>query len=280
MIKKIDLHAYATAFPQYIIPHIDGSRFMSAQELLAQQEKLNIDFSVLQTILSPEGQRAKLGSENCKHIASQFPAQLGWFCGMDPRMGCFRDDTDFTPLFDFFIAAGAKGVGEIAPSLYVDDAMTENLLSWCAKYRMPALVRYTYYYGAGSGTFDDRGFPRTERILEKYPQLRLIACGEGFWAEYGDSLFRLMEKHPNLCCVISGKDAADALMQDAETATAFLERFADQIYYGTGMKSAADTYPYKLDHFLTELAESGKLNISAYEKIVRKNAQLLLGNNT
>lgn len=276
MIKKIDLHAHATAFPQYILPHADGSRFLSAQELLAQQEQLNIEYSVLQTVLAPEGQRAKLGSENCKHIVTQNPERLGWFCGIDPRMGRFRDDTDFTPLFDFFMAAGAKGVGEIAPSIYVDDAMTDNLFSYCEKYRMPALVRYTYYYGSGSGTFDDKGLRRTERMLQKHPELCLIACGEGFWESFGTAMPELLERYSNFRCVLSGKEAADVLMADAASAAAFLERFADQIYYGTGMRSAKETYPYALDAFLTELVETGKLSVSAYEKIVRKNAEALL----
>lgn len=276
MIKKIDMHCYVTAFPQYAAPHKNGGRFMSDREQIAFQERLNIDFGVVVPILSPEGQWMKLGSENCKHITVQNPGRFTWFCGIDPRMGRFQDNTEFTPLFEFFMAAGAKGVGEIAPSIYVDDAMMDNLFSWCEKYNMPALVRYTHCYGSGSGTYDDKGLRRTEIMLRNHPKLHLIGSYEGLWAEFPEVLPRLMETYSNMHCVISGKAAADALMADADTAANFLETFADRIYYGTAAYSEKDTYPFALDIFLTELVESGKLSADAYKKIVRYNAGKLL----
>ena len=276
MIKKIDLHCYVTAFPQYAAPHKDGGRFMSAQEQIAFQDKLNIDYGVIVPILSPEGQWMKLGSENCKHITVQYPDRFTWFCGIDPRMGRFQDNTDFTPLLEFFTAAGAKGVGEIAPSIYVDDAMTDNLFSWCEKYEMPALVRYTHYYGSGSGIYDDKGLRRTENMLNAHPKLHFIGSYEGLWAEYPTVLPHLMERCSNMHCVISGKAAAEALMDNGDTAARFLECFSNRIYYGTAAYSDRESYPFELDAFLTELVKSGKLTETAYERIVRYNAEKLL----
>lgn len=275
-MKKIDLHCYVTAFPQYAAPHKNGSRFMSAEEQIAFQNKLNIEYSVVIPILSPEGQWTKLGSENCKHISVQHPDRFLWFCGVDPRMGNFRDNTDFTPLLGFFKEKGALGVGEVAPALYIDDPMVDNLFSWCETYAMPALVRYTHFYGWGSGVFDDRGLRRTEAMLIKHPNLRLLGTYDGLWAEYPDSLERLMEKYPNMSAVLSGKAAADALLADPERAASFLERFAAQLCYGTAACSVTDTYPFALDSFLTGLVSSGKLSASAYAKIIRQNAEALL----
>lgn len=275
-MKKIDLHCYVTAFPQYAAPHKNGSRFMSAEEQIAFQNKLNIEYSAVIPILSPEGQWMKLGSENCKHISVLHPDRFLWFCGVDPRMGNFRDDTDFKPLLGFFREKGALGVGEIAPSLYIDDPMVDNLFSWCEVYFMPALVRYTHFYGSGSGVFDDKGLRRTEAMLKKHPKLRLLGCYEGLWAEYPDSLERLLEKSPNMSAVLSGKAAAEALLADPARAASFLERFADQLYYGTAACSEADTYPLALDSLLSELVSSGRLSESAYAKIIRKNAEALL----
>ena len=275
-MKKIDLHCYVTAFPQYAAPHKTGGRFMSAEEQIAFQEQLDIEYSVVVPILSPEGQWMKLGSENCKHITVQHPDRFRWFCGIDPRMGSFRDDTDFTSLLDFFKEKGALGVGEIAPSLYIDDAMMDNLFSWCENFHMPVLVRYTHYYGSGSGTFDDKGLKRTEAMLQKYQKLWLLGSYDGLWAEYPDSLETLMEKCRNMSVVLSGKAAADALLRDPDRAVAFLERFADRIYYGTAVYSKSDTYPFTLDAFLSELVSSGRLSESAYAKIIRQNAESLL----
>ena len=275
-MKKIDLHCYVTAFPQYAAPHKTGGRFMSAEEQIAFQKQLDIEYSVVMPILSPEGQWMKIGSENCKYISAQHPDRFRWFCGVDPRMGNFRDDTDFTPLLAFFKEKGALGVGEVAPSLYIDDPMVENLFAWCEKHTMPVLVRYTHFYGSGSGTFDDKGLRRTESILKRHPNLRLLGSYDGLWAEYPDSLEILMEKCRNMSVVLSGKAAADALLRDADRAAAFLERFADQLYYGTAAYSGAETYPLALNTFLSDLVSSGKLSASAYTKIIRKNAESLL----
>ena len=276
MMKKIDMHSYVTAFPQYVAPHADGSRFLSAEEQIALQEKLNIDISVLTTIIAPEGQWAKLGSENCKHVATQNPDRFQWFCGIDPRMGGFRDNTKFDSILGQFIAMGAKGVGEIAASIYVDDAMMDNLFSYCEQFNMPTLVRYTRYYGSGRGTYDDKGLRRTENMLRAHPKLQLICCGEGFWDEYDAELSALMRRCSNLCCVISGEEAAAALMRDADKAASFLEAFSDRIYYGTAVRSVNDTYPFALDAFLTMLVESSRLSREAWERIMRRNAEILL----
>ena len=276
-MKKIDIHSYVTAFPQYALPHKDGSRFMSAEEQMEFQKKLDIEKSVLVSIISPEGQRQKLGSENNKHIVTQNPESFEWFCGIDPRMGGFKDNAKYDPLFDPFVEMGACGVGEIAPSIYIDDHMTENLLAYCEKYNMPALVRYTYCYGNGAGTFDDEGLIRTVAFLKRHPKLKFIGSYEGIWGEFKSTLPECLRSCDNFCIDTAGKTAADALMQDVDYTVSFLNEFADRIYYGTGAYSANDTYPFELDKFLGELIQSGKLNVSAYEKIIRKNAEKLLG---
>ena len=129
---------------------------------------------------------------------------------------------------------------------------------------------------AGSGTFDDKGLKRTEAMLQKYQKLWLLGSYDGLWAEYPDSLETLMEKCRNMSVVLSGKAAADALLRDPDRAVAFLERFADRIYYGTAVYSKSDTYPFTLDAFLSELVSSGRLSESAYAKIIRQNAESLL----
>ncbi len=276
-MKKIDLHAYVTAFPQYALPHKDGNRFMSADEQKAFQKKLDIEKSVLVSVLSPEGQWQKLGSENNKHIVTQNPENFVWFCGIDPRMGGFADHTQFDPLFEALMEFGACGVGEVAPGIYIDDPMTENFFGYCAKYHMPALVRYTYYQGSGAGTFDDAGLSRTMALLKRNPELKLIGSYEGIWSEFKTALPQCLRNCANLYVDTAGKAAADALMQDADYTAAFLNEFADRVYYGTGAYSKNDTYPFELDKFLKELVENGKLKTSAYEKMIRKNAEKLLG---
>jgi hypothetical protein len=62
-IKKIDIHAHATGFPQYAAPNIDGYRMVCAEEILSFYDKLNVEKGVLLPLISPEAQWLQIGVE-------------------------------------------------------------------------------------------------------------------------------------------------------------------------------------------------------------------------
>jgi len=287
-MKKIDFHCHVTAFPQYIVPHTDGSRHLSAEEQITKHNALGVTCGILQTKLAPECLHAKLGSENCKHLTVQYPDHFRWFCGVDPRMGGFRDNANFTWLLNQFKSMGAVGVGEVAASLYIDDPMMQNLIFHCMKNGMPVLLRYTKYCGAGSGTYDDLGLRRTKTVLRKYPGALFIVCGAGIWDEFactgeespadGDqgALFALMRSCENLHCDLSGPEFLAAAEAYPHLCIRFLREFSDRLYYGSAAQSAKDTSGEKLDALLSSLAEKNILPQEDYENIVYKNAAALL----
>ena len=121
IIKKIDIHAHAVAFPDFIPPHrATGQRFLTAEELIAIYNDLNIEMGVLLPIGSPEAQPAPMTGEACAYIASRHPDRFVWFCGVDPRTGENSASTDLSYYLNHYKSLGAKGLGELTAQLYAD----------------------------------------------------------------------------------------------------------------------------------------------------------------
>ena len=67
-------------------------------------------------------------------------------------------------------------------------------------------------------------------------------------------------------------------MRDPEFAAKFIEEFADRIFYGIDSCTFnRDTFPYTFDAWLTKMVEDKMVSQENYEKIIRKNAERILG---
>lgn len=303
LVKKIDIHAHAVAFPQYFPRHWNSTsekptRFLSCEELFAFYDELNIEKGVLLPLIAPEGQPAPMTSEACKYLADQYPERLLWFCNVDPQAGRNAPDMDLSYLINHYKALGALGVGELTSQLYADDPMVDNLFSHCEACDMPVTIHISAGFGNindnGYGIVDEIGLPRIEKMLQKHKNLKLIGHSQLFWAEIsGDlteetrkgyptgrvtegTLTRLMRTYENLYCDLSAGSGSNAMMRDPEFAAKFLEEFSDRILYGCDICHVYNTFQYNFDTFLTNLCKEGKLSEENYRKIVRKNAIRLL----
>ena len=90
------------------------------------------------------------------------------------------------------------------------------------------------------GIVDEIGLPRIERVLKKFPDLKLIGHSQPFWAEMSADLteetrnayptgkvtpgrlVQLMHECENLYCDLSAGSGGNALMRDPEHAVQFL----------------------------------------------------------
>ena len=70
-IKKIDIHAHATAFPDYYPKLFKGEGYMSAPELIEEMDALGIEKSVLLPLTTAEGQFTPLSTEETKFLVDQ-----------------------------------------------------------------------------------------------------------------------------------------------------------------------------------------------------------------
>jgi len=295
--KKIDLHAHVAPFPQWSPLYYNRDyRVISAEELMAAYDTLDIERGVLLPIVSPEGTHVIYSNEWCIYIAEKYPDRFSWFCNVDPR-GINNDagTSDFSYLLEHYKKFGAKGVGEMTSNLYVDDPKMDNLFSHCEEVEMPVLFHLSPAVGYRYGMVDDLGLPRLEKMLKKHPKLQFIGHSQLFWSEMSADnteeirtgyptgkvtpgrLIHLMREYENLTCDLSAGSGLNALRRDTENAISFLTEFQDRIYFGCDMGTATQTHPQMLCEFLDGLCEKGAISETVYRKVCRENAAGLLG---
>ncbi|MBQ8954742.1 MAG: amidohydrolase family protein [Clostridia bacterium] len=295
-IRKIDIHAHATAYPQLIPANYHtGGRFLGGDELIEMYDRLNIERGVLLPIVDSVAQWVSMTTENCKAVADAHPDRFSWFCGIDPRMGDHDAATPLAYLLNHYKALGARGVGELTTQLYADDPMMDNLFSALEECGLPVIIHIAPRFGGGYGIVDELGLPRIERMLKKHPDMTLIGHSQPFWAEISDDvtdenrngypqgrvregrLVKLLRDYGNLCCDLSAGSGMNAMTRDPEFAARFMEEFSDRVFYGCDICASFNTHPFKMDAFLTRLRTEGALSEENYRKIARGNAERLLG---
>lgn len=294
-IKKIDVHAHVTAYPD-LIPHFPrtGERFLSCQELLEFYDRLNIEKGVLLPLVAAEGQFAQLSNENSIIASRMHPDRFVWFCNVDPRAASNNENADLRYILEHYKALGARGMGELTAQLYADDPKIDNLFSACEECDFPVTIHISPRMGYWYGIVDELGLPRLESMLQKHPKLKVIGHSQPFWAEMSAGLteeqredyptgkvikgrvWELMSKYENLYCDLSADSGMSAMMRDPDNAAEFMHTFADRVLYGCDLCGYNYDGFIAFDQFLDNLVESGKLSEADYRKIVRENAIKIL----
>lgn len=293
---KIDIHAHASLFSDMIPPDSStGQPYCSGEQVLAFYDTLDIEKGVLLPIVSPEGAFATMSNEECKLIADRYPDRFVWFCNVDPRS--MRNDSTckLSYMLEHYQKMGAKGVGEVTANIYADDPKMQNLWSYCQQNGMPLLFHLSPKIGFNYGMVDDLGLPRLEKMLKKYPRLKVIGHSQPFWAEMSADLteetrnayptgkvtpgrlVQLMHECENLYCDLSAGSGGNALMRDPEHAVQFLNEFQDRILYGCDICAVGNTHPFPLRDFLDNLKKTGAISETVYRKVCRENACKILG---
>ena len=161
---------------------------------------------------------------------------------------------------------------------------------------MPVTIHMSPEVGYSYGVVDDPGLPLLEQVLAKFPDLKILGHSQTFWIEmsadaprdkegrnsWGDGPIvpggrvpALFEKYPNLYGDLSANSGSRAIMRDPEFGLAFLERYADRLFFATDMVNKDMVFP--LGAWLDEMVSCGRLSRGAYEKIVRENARRIFG---
>ena len=295
-IRKIDIHAHATPFPESTVPlkSRGGYRWISAEEVIGFYDKLDIEKGVLLPLNSSEYHADQFTSSGCKYIADKYPDRFLWFCGVDPRANGNTADADISELLNFYKSIGAKGAGELTAQLYADDPLMDNFFYHCAVCDMPVTIHIGTQFGGVYGILDELGLYRLEKMLAKYPKLKILGHSQPFWAEIGSDatnenrggapkgkikegrLIELLRKYPNLYCDCSAGSGMNALMRDPDFTERFFEEFSDRLLYGCDICHASNTHPYIFNEYLTKMREDKRISEENYYKFVRGNAIKLL----
>ena len=285
-MKKIDLHLHLTPFQ---IPKLGKLNLASGKNMLPHLEELGIEKGVLMS--SAEGGLPFGTNKANRKICAQLPDRYAWMCAVDPK--------GKEPVYDRlarFKAQGAIGVGELTTNRRLDDPFLQELFAAAERLELPVTIHMSPEVGYSYGVVDEPGLPLLEEVLRKYPKLKLLGHSQTFWIEMsadapkdregrnswgegpvvpGGRVPELFEKYPNLWGDLSANSGSRAIMRDPEFGLAFLETYADRLFFATDMVSKDMVFP--LGAWLDEMLAAGKLREETYEKIVRGNARRLFG---
>ncbi len=293
-IKKIDIHAHVTPFPEFAPKQLCGERFISAEELIKKYDELNIEKGVLLPIVSSEFQPEIFTSSDYAFIASKYPDRFLWFCGIDPRAYGHSEKADLSKLINHYKSLGAKGIGETTCQLYFDDPYMDNLLYHAPECDMPVTIHLAPKVGGYYGIVDDLGLVRLEKMLKKHKNLKILGHSTMFWSHISNDvtdatihtypvgkvkdgrLSCLLRDYEGLYCDMSAGSGANAFMRDEEYAVRFIEEFSDKLLYGCDICLSSQNFAVDFDKFLDKLVENGSLTLENYKKIVRENAIKIL----
>ena len=285
-MKKIDLHLHLTPFQ---IPKLGKMNLASAKNMIPHLEELGIEKGVL---MSSAEKGLPFGTNRSnRRICQKFPDRYAWMCAVDPK--------GREPVYDRlarFKSQGAIGVGELTVNRRLDDPFLTELFAAAEKLGMPVTIHMSPELGYSYGVVDDPGLPLLEAVLKKYPKLHILGHSQTFWIEMsadapktkegrnswgegkivpGGRVPELFEKYPNLWGDLSANSAGQAIMRDEEFGLAFLERYADRLFFATDMVNTDMVFP--LGGWLDEQLAAGRLSRRAYELICFGNAQREFG---
>lgn len=289
-IKKIDVHAHATPFPQFAPNLLTGEKLISPEELIKKYDELNIEKGILLPLTSGEYHPEQITSSDCAYTASRFPDRFLWFCGIDPRANGHDENANLSTLINHYKSLGAKGVGECTPQLYFDDKFMDNFLYHCAECDMPVTIHLAPKVGGYYGIIDDVGLYRMEKMLKKHKKLKILGHSAMFWSHIsGDVTFETLNSYPsgkvkegrlanllrdyeNLYCDFSACSGMNAITRDKEYGLRFLEEFADKVMYGCDICTNSQNFALDFDAILDEFVKDGSMSKENYYKFVRGNA--------
>ncbi len=285
-MQKIDLHLHLTPFQ---LPKLGKMNLTSAKNMLPHLQELGICKGVL---MSSAEKGLPFGTNRANQkICEKHPDHYAWMCTLKP---C--DPDRVYDRLAMYKARGAIGIGELTVNRRLDDAFLMALFAAAEKLDMPVTIHMSPEVGYSYGVVDDPGLPLLENALRMYPKLKILGHSQTFWIEmsgdaprekearnqWGDGpvlpggrVPELFAKYPNLYGDLSANSGSRAIMRDPEFGLAFLEQYADRLFFATDMVNKDTVFP--LGAWLDRMAAEGKLSCATYEKICRENARRIFG---
>ena len=285
-MKKIDLHLHLTLRQ---IPKIGKMNLTSGKNMLPHLDALGIEKGVLMS----SGEKGMPFGTNAQNraICEKYPDRYAWMCNLSPK----NPETVYDRLA-LYKSQGAIGIGELTYNHKLSDPFLQAVFAAAEKLDMPITIHMSPEEGYSYGVVDDPGLPLLEEVLRKYPNLKILGHSQTFWIEMssdapkdkksrnqwgngpvipGGRVPELFEKYPNLYGDLSANSGSRAIMRDEAFGLAFLEKYADRLFFATDMVNKDMVFP--LGAWLDRMAAEGKLSEEAYEKIVRGNARRIFG---
>ncbi len=286
-----DIHAHVYKYP-YPINESGRLVFPNPEELAILHERFGITRAALVVLANAEEYVAQSNGEIID-IAKASGGKYVPFCNVDPRVLGNSSEAKLEILISHYKELGCVGVGEVLPKMAFDDPKMMNLYRAAEACDMPLLFDMYSNPERPYGLSDELGLTKLRRCLEKYPKLKFIGHGPGFWAEFATlrkpedrftyieypvdgegQIPKLMREYPNLYCDLSAGSGLTAIKRDKDYTSSFFNEFPTRILYGTDI-CFADQYAGQTD-YINELFDEGRFSEEVYDLIARENAIALL----
>lgn len=278
--------------------------FCTPEELIARNDELKIDMAVIQPIVSPEIYLPQ-NTDDIVEICERYPDRLIPYCNIDPRS---LYNSPFSPLekfLQYYKDKGCKGVGEIMPTMALNDMRIQNLFRAAEQVGLPVCYDGSAQREGDFGIYDDPGLPMLEYSLAAFPKLLIFGHGPVFWSEiarletvgergvfmtpwgrqvgklpntpieHEGAVPKLFRKYPNLMGDLSDGTAYNALARDPSYGPRFMSEFEDRLFFGTDLCSPKQEVG--LIDLMLSWREQGKISEITFRKVARENAEKLLG---
>lgn len=261
---------------------------ITARALIAWMDARGIAEAAVLPLVSPEAFWYPLSTDFVLRETAPHRDRLIPFCAIDPRTleTHLPNRADVVALLRRYQDAGARGFGEHKPRLAIDDPLNWRLYEACAETGLPVL-----FHLDNLANMDQPGLPGLARTLARFPEVRMIGHGKGWWASIaggvrqedlhvgyprgpvaaGGAIDALMDRFPNLYGDLSSS-GAHALLRDPDFGRAFIERRGDRLLFGTDYYDASQVEFRQFDLF----AELG-VDAATRDMIARGTARRLLG---
>ena len=289
----IDVHAHVLRWP--ILRKTNSNRpLMSPEEQVRRMDEKGVDKAVILPLNSAEvmGEHQSMGE--VFEIARMYPGRFIPFCDIDVRRADWGTTERFRDVLDQYVEHGARGVGELTSRVYWDDPRLWALFAACQDMGLPVTFHTSPPEAVTYGLIDEFGFPRFEKTLQQFPDLRFFGHSGSFWSEIsgdltadrkegypdtpivaGGTLVRLFRQYPNLCGDLSAGSGFNALTRDPAFTYEFLDEFQDRLLLGL------DHTDVELDfqhiEWLQAQRDEGHISAEVCEKILWRNADRLIG---
>ena len=222
---------------------------LTAEMLVELMDENGIERSVLLTLDSPESCDGICTTLEALEAVQQFPDRLIAFGAVDPRR------RGLASKIRMFQEMGCLGFGEHKMGLYIDDPRCQEIYQTCSE------IGWCVLFHLDPGlNIDENGLPRTEQMIQQYPELTFIMHSPGWWCEIsgdctvrggypkgpitpGGAVDRLLQEYPNVYADLSAGSAYNALTRDPDFTPGFLERNWQKLCFGTDVLRAGQELP-------------------------------------
>ncbi len=287
-MKKLDIHCHV--YPEMGFPRADGTFFLLPEETLEMFEEKNVARGVILPSVHYEADCNVQRVEDVAEIVKQYPDRFYFFMNLCPHSFYKDPEADYSALIEYYLAMGAKGVGEMCQTMRWYDPLMDNMLLYVNKYSLPLTFHMTHKEFGEYGVLDDENFTGLENALQKWKNITFLGHSADFWAEIsgdeyhtdyptgkvlpGGRVVELMRKYPNLWGDISAGSGYNALTRDREFGIQFLNEFQDRLLFGQDYCAVSNDMRHS--EYLDELLEAGEISQEVYNKVCFGNAVRLL----